>query len=64
MSQRIGNIAIIAVEEDSICELCGKADELRPYGSKGERICFSCGQKDEKSTERKMKEVLFGIVEH
>jgi len=64
MSQRIGNVVLIEVEEDSVCELCGKVDELRPYGPKGERICFSCGEKDKEGTERKLKEVLFGIVEH
>ena len=29
------------------CELCGKFDELRPYGPNGESVCFDCGMKDE-----------------
>ena len=36
-----------------ICEYCKKEDDLRPYGAKGEFICFSCGMKDEETT-RKM----------
>ena len=36
----------IAAEPDARCELCGKIDELRPYGPKGERVCFDCGMKD------------------
>ena len=31
------------------CEICGKKDELRPYGKNGENVCFDCGMKDEKS---------------
>lgn len=45
MSQRIGNLTIIAPEPDGKCELCGKIEETRPYGPHGERICFNCGEK-------------------
>lgn len=31
------------------CEMCGKTEELRPYGPKGEWVCFDCGMKDEES---------------
>jgi hypothetical protein len=60
MSGRIGHIIIITAEEDGKCELCGAIDELRPYGPKGERICFDCGQKDKEGTERRMGAILFG----
>lgn len=63
MSKRIGNIAVIAPEPAGICELCGKTDELRPYGPRGERICLSCAMKDDKTkaiAERQMKRALFG----
>ncbi len=60
MSKRIGNVAVICPEPDGKCELCGKVDELRPYGPKGERICYDCAMKDEPTTERQMKRVLFG----
>lgn len=60
MSKRIGKIAVIFPEPPGICELCGKRDELRPYGPKGERICFDCAEKDIATTKRQMDRVLFG----
>ena len=60
MSERIGNIVIIEEEPDGKCELCGKVDELRPYGPRGERICYDCGMKDPVTTERRFGQVLFG----
>lgn len=42
------------------CEICGKVDELRPYGPNGEAICFDCGMKDEETTARKFKELTSG----
>lgn len=50
----------IAVEPDGPCELCGKIDELRPYGPKGERVCFGCGMKDEEAAKRAMNRYVFG----
>lgn len=46
------------------CDLCGKEDELRPYGANGEWICFECGQKDKAATARRFREVVFGDKEH
>ena len=60
MSKRVGNVTIIEVEPDGRCEMCGKVDELRPYGPKGERICYDCGMKNPKTTKRKMNAFLFG----
>lgn len=51
---------VLCEEEDDICEMCGKVDELRPYGPGGMRICFDCGMKDEKGTEKRMAAILFG----
>jgi hypothetical protein len=55
----------------STCAFCGKvADpkkpyiDLRPYGPRGEWICWACGQKDPQTTQRQMKRVEFGRVEH
>ncbi len=42
------------------CELCGKPDELRPYGPKGEWICFDCGMKDKTTTNARLSNVVFG----
>lgn len=61
MSHRTPNgIPVICVEPDGVCELCRKTAETRPYGPKGERICYDCGMKNEAATERQMKRVLFG----
>lgn len=52
MTQVVNGMLVIEQEPDGTCELCGKVDELRPYGPHGENICFSCGMKDEASTKR------------
>lgn len=53
-------IPVIAAEDDDICQLCGKVAECRPYGPKGERICYECGMKDKATTDKMMGKVLFG----
>jgi hypothetical protein len=45
-------LIIAEAEEPQQCDLCGKIDELRPYGPNGEAICFECGMKDEATTGR------------
>lgn len=45
---------------DGKCELCTTVTDLRPYGPAGEWICFSCGQKDEAMTQKRMGQILFG----
>lgn len=61
MSERINHIAIISVEKPQQCDFCGKIEELRSYGPNGECICFECGEKDKKITDKMMHKVLFGI---
>ncbi len=34
------------------CDLCGVVAELRPYGPKGEWVCFDCGMKDQEAAKR------------
>jgi hypothetical protein len=63
VSKKIGNIIIIEDEPNQQCDLCGKIDELRPYGPNGECICFDCGMKNEGTTNRMMGIVLFGDKE-
>ena len=58
MSHKTGNMVFIKKEPDSICELCGKIAETRPYGPKGERICFACGMKNEKTTNKMFEKFL------
>ena len=50
----------ISVEPDGVCELCGKVEELRPYGPGGANVCFDCGMKDEKAAQRAMALRVFG----
>lgn len=54
----------IAVEPDGKCELCGKIAELRPYGPKGERVCFDCGMKDRAVAERQFRRHVLGEDTH
>lgn len=45
---------------DGKCDMCGKLDELRPYGPNNENICYDCAMKDEATTTKKFKEMLEG----
>ncbi len=60
MTKRIGNIVYLEPEPDSKCELCGKIEETRPYGPKGEQICFDCGMNNEEETRKMCNKRLFG----
>ena len=59
MTKRVGDVIIIESTAAAVCDLCGKTDELRPYGPNGEDICFDCGMKDEKTTTKQMNKLLF-----
>jgi hypothetical protein len=50
----------IAAEPDRPCELCGSVEECRPYGPKGEWVCFDCGMKDPEAAERGMNRYIYG----
>lgn len=63
MSKNINGVPVIFEEEDSICDLCGKLEECRPYGSNGESICYDCAMKDKETTNKMMSRVLFGDKE-
>jgi hypothetical protein len=60
MSFRIGKIVVIADEPDKTCELCGKVADCRPYGPRGEQVCFECGMKDEAAAKRQFKRIILG----
>ena len=51
----------IKAEKPQQCDLCGKIAELRPYGPKGEKVCFVCGMKDEAAMERGVARYILGI---
>ena len=60
MTKRIGNVVILANEAPDVCALCGKHDELRPYGPKGARVCYDCMKKDEPNAKAWMNYHFFG----
>jgi len=61
MSKRIGEKVIICEEPKQQCDFCGKIAELRPYGPKGECICYKCGMKDEKTTMKMCGKTLLEV---
>ena len=52
------NILIIDGTKHAKCQLCGAEKELRPYGPKGESVCFDCGMKDEEAAKRQFAKLL------
>jgi len=50
----------IAVEPSRKCDLCGKIAETRPYGPKGENVCFKCGMKDEEAAKLAFRRRILG----
>jgi len=55
---------IICEEPPQACELCGEHKECRPYGPKGEQVCFDCGMKNEPAARRMMNKHLWGEETH
>ncbi len=53
---------LIENEPDGRCDLCGKVAETRPYGPKGEEVCFACGMKDEAAAERGVELFIYGGI--
>ena len=45
------------------CERCDAVGELRPYGPKGEWICYDCGMKNKAETVRQIRR-SFGVESH
>jgi hypothetical protein len=59
MSKNIGGVPVIFPEPPRQCELCSKVEECRPYGPRGEQVCFDCAMKDEAAAKRQMMRALF-----
>jgi hypothetical protein len=60
-----GVTTVLAQTPDAVCEMCGKTDELRPYGPRKAngvrmRVCFGCAQKDEAEARRAFVERIEG----
>lgn len=56
----MSGLGYITKERKGKCSFCGKIAELRPYGPKGERICFDCGMKDEETARKRFKQHVLG----
>ncbi len=54
------DIVIIDGTQHAKCQLCGKVEELRPYGPNGESVCFDCGMKDEAAAKRQFNKLTSG----
>lgn len=59
MTHKNGDVLVIVWEKPQQCDLCGKIAELRPYGPKGEKVCFSCMMKDEAAAIEQFRKRLF-----
>ena len=58
MTYKAGNEIVIEPEPDRECEPCGVTAECRPYGPKGEQICYDCSMKDKAGTEQRFLELM------
>jgi len=61
MTRRKGDVLHIEAEPAGTCELCGKKEEVRPYGPNGEDVCFECGMKDESAARKQLAKRLEGV---
>ena len=51
---------VLCQEPDRKCELCGKITETRPYGPRGEEVCFECGMKNEEAAKHQFRGHILG----
>lgn len=58
----MSGLGYISPELDTVCELCGKLDECRPYGKNYEQVCFDCAMNivGEETVQKRMAEYIFG----
>lgn len=54
----MSEIIVIDGTQHAKCQLCGKVDELRPYGPGGKFVCFECAMKDEAEAKRQFAKLL------
>lgn len=64
MTKRIGDIIIFCNEGPGPCQLCGKIEELRPYGPGGKKVCYECAMKDEEEARRQFRKQILGRDEN
>ena len=64
--KRIGNTRVTIADRtnpnefNGKCEMCGKTDELRPYGPNHSNVCYDCAMKDEATAKKMFYEMLDG----
>lgn len=58
MSRVDGDTFVIARARPEQCDLCGAIAELRPYGPRGEWICFDCAARNPEATDRALLALL------
>jgi len=51
---------VICAEPIGKCDLCGAKEETRPYGPRGEDVCFTCGMKDKEAARRNFRGYVLG----
>ena len=61
MSERIGNVFVVAKETPQQCDDCGNIEELRPYGPNGSSVCYECAMKDPEGTMAQFSARIDGI---
>jgi ribosomal protein L37AE/L43A len=52
------NVSIVDARGNKPCRVCGRIDELRPYGKNGAWVCFDCGMMDEGEAQRQFDKPL------
>lgn len=57
-NKSVSRTYICKVQPPSKCEFCGLKKELRPYGPKGESVCFQCAMKDEKAMKKQFEKLF------
>lgn len=60
MTRKVGNTVYFEATPPAVCELCGKTDELRPYGPNGENVCFRCGMKNKEAAKLAFRKLMNG----
>ena len=63
MTEFLSRLVVICPEKDDICEICGKLEELRPYGKRKTngirtRLCYDCMLKDEEEAKTAFFELM------
>lgn len=56
----MSRLGVIEEQKPGRCQLCNAEAETRPYGPKGENVCFPCGMKNEPAAVRGFNKLVLG----